>query len=341
MSPFGWRWEFRLSWRWAAIAFGGVGLVMLYVAGLWAWRAHERLRTWPLVQAHVDSAAVLTPRAPRQALYGPRYWVTYTLRGATVSTVTTRSVLTSDYAGVAREVERARRSGTVPAIVDPADARDLELDPGVNARFFFDSIIMGALGLVFAGFGALFFVVGRRQGMDSPSQATFATPPAFGVAFATMMGVLFLGGAVIAARMTARPGWTPVEARVDSADVVQETQKHGTTYGPRLWLSYSVSGRAYHVPLDATWSSSNYGAQARHGAEAVRAGTMRILVSPQEPYDMARADEGLASRIAFPAIAGLLALLCFGMAALFWRGRRTGRRAKARPRHERVEASNG
>lgn len=336
MSPFGWRWEFQLSWRWAAVVFGGVGLVMLYVAGLWAWHARERLRTWPLVQAHVDSAAVVTPRAPRQALYGPRYWVTYTLRGAMVSTVATRSVLTSDYAGVAREAERARRSGTVPAIVDPADARDLELDPGVNARFFFDSIIMGALGLVFAGFGALFFVVGRRQGMDRPSQAAFTMPAAFGVAFATVMGVLFLGGAVIGARATARPGWAPVEARVDSADVVQETEKHSTTYAPRLWLAYTVTGRAFHAPLDATWSSSNYDSQARYAADAVRAGTIRILVSPREPYDVARADQGLVSRVTFPAIFGLFALICFGMALLFRRGRRPRHRPKARPKGDRA-----
>ncbi len=332
---FGWRWEFQLSWRWAAIIFGGAGLVMLYVAGLWAWHARERLRTWPLIQARVDSAAVVTPRAPRQALYGPRYWLTYTLRGATVSTVAARSVLTSDYAGVAREAERARQSGTVPAIVDPANRRDLELDPGVNARFFFDSIIMGALGLVFAGFGALFFVVGRRQGMDRPSQAAFATPPAFGVAFATVMGTLFLGGAVLGARATARPGWTPVEARVDSADVVQETAKRRTTYAPRLWLGYTVSGRAYHAPLDATWSSTNYDAQARLARDAERAGTIRILVSPREPYAVARADQGLLSRILFPAIFGLFAIMSFGMALLFRRGRPSRHRSKSRPKGDR------
>jgi hypothetical protein len=327
---FGWRWEVQLTWRWAAVIFGGAGLVMLYVAGAWAWRARERLRTWPLVQARVDSAEVVTPAAPRQALYGPRYRLTYALHGAAVSTVAASRVLTSDYASVAREVERAIRSGTLPAIVNPADAHDLELDPGVNGRFFFDSIIMGTLGLVFTGFGALFLFVGRREGLDRPSQATLPVPPAFGAVFATVMGVLFLGGAVVAARETARPGWTTVVARVDSADVVEETDKHSTTYAPRLWLDYAVSGRSYHAPLDASWSSTDYDAQARRAGNAARAGTIAILVSPGEPYAVARADEGRLSRIAFPAIFGLFAVLCFGMAVLFRRGGRSRGRAKPR-----------
>jgi hypothetical protein len=318
--------------------FGGAGLVMLYLAVRIAGDEREKLRTWPLVSAHVDSATVVTPQRPREDVYASRYWLTYDRAGWPMSTVATRDVYTGSYPSVAREVERARARGTISAIVNPANPKDLQLDPGYNWRFFFGPIILGSLGAFFCGFAILFGVIARKQGLDSAGQAYTPGPAWLGAPFGAVMGVLFLGGAVIAvwADRVPRTTYVSTMAAVDSADVVQHTSDNSTTYATRYWVSYTVGGRDYRVPLRVPGTSSNYPKYAKLAGEARRIGRMRVLVDPHDPYDARDAAPGVPwGTILIAGIFAFFGVLSFVIGYVFWRSghprRRTSRKAKATP----------
>lgn len=332
MAFVGWRTSFTLSWRGGILIFGGAGLVLLSIAARRASEEREKLRTWPLVTAHVDSARVATPQRPRQDVYAPRYWISYQRDGWPVSTVATRAVYTGNYAGVMRELDAARARGTISGIVDPGDPKDVQLDPGYNAHFFFDAILLGALGTVFCGFAILFAVVARKQGLDHPAQAYVAGPSWMAVATGGVMGALFLAGAVIAvwSELGQRRHWTPVTATVDSADVVESTSDDRTTYATRDWVSYAVGGRVYSAPLRMPGSSSSRPRSERMASDARRAGHMRVLVDPGNPYAARTGRPGVPwSTIILVAVFGVFGLLSFALGAVFWRGAH-GRRTKRR-----------
>ena len=312
--------------------FGGAGLVMLYIAARLASGEREQLRTWPLVAAHVDSAQVVTPQSPREDVYAARYWLTYQRNGWPVSTVATRGVYTSNFSSVMHEVVSARARGSIAGIVNPADPKDLQLDPGYNWHFFFDAILLASLGSVFCGFAILFAAMARRQGLDHAAQAFAAGPDWLGAVIGGVMGVLFLGGAVFAvwSDRGQRTHWTAATATVDSADVVQSSSNNSTTYATRYWVSYTLADREYHAPIRVSGSSSNRSHYVRMANDARRQSRMNVLVSSADPYDARTASPGAPwATIIFAVVFGFFGLLSCALGAVFWRvshRRRTTRR---------------
>ncbi len=282
-SPSGWGWRFRPSWGLAATMFGGFACFWLYLAWQETMQKREQLHTWPTVTAHIDSATVVTPEKPREAMYAVRYWLSYQWQGASHRTAATRSVYSSDFPAVHGEMESTKRNRSLQVLLNPKDPNDLVLGAGWNGNFFFSQIIMTVLGLCFLFFAILFHVLGRRAGMGQQAVASFAMPARYGVPFCVTMGCAFLGAVGFTGwtQFDQDHRWWKVQASVDSADVVQASDRNGTTYARRFWLSYSVRDSVYRVPLLPDWSS-------KRAKEVARAGQLTVSVSPRDPLVIAK-----------------------------------------------------
>lgn len=333
-----------LSWGSATLVFGGAGLVMLFFAIRMAARLRTELEAWPRVEAHVDSAAVASWErgGHREATYAPRLWISYTYGGGGRPTATsiTGQVYSSDYSGAVHAAERAMQRRTATVLVNPRDPSDLTLDPGYTWRFFFGPLLLGALGLFFTGFGALFGVMGLRRGMGSVAAASWSlSRPAAAVVFGGL-GVCFLAGTALAVYFAhrANSGRVPVPAQVDSTDVVQETSNsdHGarrTLYAVQLWLAYSVRGRTYHAPVvRGAYGSSSESAARRASAARTRPGD--VLVNPADPYDVTLGPASALSTAFIAGVFGLLGVVFVAIGALVWKAgrRKRGRRGQGRQR---------
>jgi len=331
-----WSRTFRLSPRAGGTLFTAIGAVLFACAGVSAYRSVVRLRTWPAVDAHVDSATIVTPQRPREAVYAARYWVSYPRLGHTVKTVVTQGVFTSNYAGLARAVGLAHRSGSVRALINPTDAWALTLDTPWHGDLFFTALVLGFLALAFGGLGAAFLWASGRGDAGGANSFWIPLPARYGVVFCLVMGTLFLGTGTLAGVLSARQHrtWRRLDAGVDSADVVSSSDRNGTTYAPRYWLSYAVGDSLLHSPLVQSWSSSSYQAQARRAAEAARARRMSVLVNQNDPYDVKAGRESAWVSALWYGLWGFFTLLCFGLAYVFHRisgsDKRRSRRAAAR-----------
>jgi hypothetical protein len=300
-----------------------------------ARQQRHKLNTWEPVRARVDSAVVATPATPRRAVYAPRYWVTYHLRGASVSAEATAPVYSGNYAAAIRVVERARAAGTIDALANPANPPELAVDAGYNARFFFTGLLLTALGVFFAGFGVLFYSLGGHR-TGPAARTSIASPPAIaGVYIGALFGVTFAAAAILllARSRQQERSWSLTRAQVDSADVVLASEERGRrTWAPRLWLTYARDDHAFHAPYVGEVSTSNYDAQAARAADAVRAARFDILLSPADPYRFQAAKQRFIGGLFGPLLFGLFSAGCFGLAALFWR---VSRGETRRPRRKR------
>jgi hypothetical protein len=279
----------------------------------------EQLRSWTTVNARVDSTAVVTPQKRRKAVYAVQYWLSYQWQAAEQKAVATEPTSSSWYSRRVHEAEAARRRGTLAVLVNPADPTDLVLHAGWTAGFFSIPLVVAAIGLFFFGFAALFYWFGRRFGMRQSAAGFIPAPARYGVWIGLVMGSGFLigGGLAFYLKLHQRNTWRQTDARVDSADVVAESAKSGSTYSPRYWLSYRYNDSLYHYPLLQSWSSSNYGAQAKRAVEASRQGRLTVYLNPKDPLDVVAAAGG--SDVLLGAIFVLLSGFCFLLAFVFHR----------------------
>ena len=287
----------------ATIVFGGIGLALMGLATRWAMELRRELESWPRVQAGVDSAGVTSPTHPRRDVYAARLWLTYTYDGWNYVSPVTEGVYQNDYGSAVSRSEAAARKGTAQVMLDPQHPRAVQLDPGYSWRFFFGPLIFGGLGAVFGAFGLMSMVLGLRHGMAQPAQFFIPMSPRVAVFFAAGMAVLFLGGTAVALWLGhgQRQSWVPLDAHVDSADVVRAN--HGT-WAVRQWLSYTVRGRSYRAPLTASFATSNYQRQLGNAAAMERQGVLRVFADPSHPYFVVSSSQRTGSTIVLPLVFG-------------------------------------
>jgi hypothetical protein len=303
------------------------GLLVLGAAGYWAQQRRIELETWPTVQAHVDSAAVIPWHvASRQASYAKRLWLTYSYDGHK-QTRRVDGVYSNNWATAAHAVDDARARGTAMLLINPSHPSDITLDPGYTFDFFVWQVVLAGFGLVFLAIGLSSSMTGRRAGSAQPrtvgsgrAQARVPSP-----AFVAMVGVLFTatGIAILFYNVRRRVDWVAVTARVDSADVVQRrSDQHGTVYTPRSWIAYERDGHTYHLPVltGAAWVRDPISTQ--HAAEmAWHAGPTRVFVNPLDPYQ-ATLDPTSSGNLLLPIMFILVGCGCLALARYQWMARR-------------------
>ena len=323
----------RLTWGQGACIFGAIGLALLGLALYMAWGLGVELRTWPRVQAHVDSAKVASETDPPRDLYSARLWVTYPFGGRTYSTSSTGGMASSSYGWAVRTGESAVRAGTIEALIDPAHPASLKLRPGATWEFFADPLILGGFGLVFAAIGALCLRFGLQRGFNSPGVAyAQSSSPRLAAAFCVTMGVLFIGGAIVGFVVGLRQTtvWVPGQAHVDSTDVVQQTESNTRsasntqvgpryTYAVRSWLTYELNERTYRAPLVASTSHRSYDYAQRSARDAASAGPIAVMINPRDPYDIASTRRSQVNMIVLPLVFGFFGVVCLAAAVLFKR----------------------
>jgi hypothetical protein len=314
----------ELTWRQGAWLFGGVGVITVSVAVYVAWLLNVELRTWPRVDARVDSADVITVSGVNGTSYASRVWLFYEFNGVDHQGPATVRRRWADYASAAGDALEARRLGHLTALLDPRHPETADPRVGSIAELFLVPIIIGFLGLVFAAFAYGAVIMGRRQGFDQVGREITARPR-FALLMFGGMGLLFVVAAVLAAILGPQSkSWIPVIAQVDSVDVVQvTTSTHGrggrsTAYALRTWLTYSVNGRTYLSPTTANTARSDSGAAARQGRDA-RRGPTDILVDPTNPYRVVAAASARRDGVLIPLIFGLIGALLIAIGILIRR----------------------
>jgi hypothetical protein len=254
-----------------------------------AQQRRTELETWPTVQAHVDSAAVVPWHgASHQAVYAKRLWLSYTYDGH-AQTRRLDGIYSNDWSKAAHAVDSARARGTAALLIDPAHPTHITLDPGYTFDFFLWPVVLAGIGLVFLLLGLSTGMSARRARSSQQTSSRDRTTPVMArPAFLAVIGVLFAGTGVslLVHAVHQRVHWDTVEARVDSAGVVQRrADRHGTYYAPRLWITYEHDGHTYHRPVltGAAWTRDPISVR-QHAEAAWHAGPTRAFVNPSDPY---------------------------------------------------------
>lgn len=313
----------------AALFICVIGSVVLGDAAYRADALRTQLQTWPRVQAHVDSAAVVASnRVYREAAYAKRLWLTYRHDGRT-QVQRVDGNYSGNWANAAHAADAARQQGAVTLLLNPNNSSDITLDPGYTFDFFAGPVVIAAIGLLLLAIGVGAAWSARRSrsaGARSAPRPVKSAPAS--ATFVATVGVLFIGIALAVVIHAAhqRVKWVATPARVDSADVVQREKSKGAGwyYAPRLWIAYERGGRVYHRPvmLGSTWTINQ--GSVRHQAEvAWHAGPTKAFVNPNDPYQ-ATLDPTSGGNLILPAVFGLAGI---GLLALATRRRESERRS--------------
>jgi hypothetical protein len=319
------------GWQ-AAWLFGGAGLVLLLVAAYMAWQLGIELRTWPRVEARVDSADVTTQPNTTQTSYVARLWLAYRFNGHDYRVPTTTHQGSAEYAAAAKGALDANQAGHVTVLLDPRHPEVADPRVGSEGTWFFAPILVGALGLWFGAFGFAFLMMNRRRSVDRVARASTLSPRILGPAFAGL-GALFIVAAAIAVAVGPQgKSWTLAHAQVESADVVrvsettsdQERMNGESDYGQpmfavRTWLTYSLEGRAYRTAITAASSRNDSAAVARLASAGAAAGPVDVMIDPRNPYRVVTAHANRADAILIPGILGLIGAVMIGFALLIRR----------------------
>ena len=336
-----------------ATLFGVVGVVLLVVSVRGAIHRATALKSWPRVEANVVGGDVVSQSTDdqRAAMYAPRLRLRYDHGGRQFAVPATGEVYSSHYASQVRAVREAARAGRVSVLLDPADLASPVLNAGYNFEYFFGSVITGVIGAVFVSLAALLW----RAFRDAPPGAVpprRATSGGWIVAFFVVFGMSFIGGGVAAMHFAHRQftTWLPVSARIDSTDVVRKSGRSGGTrggatsgstptdlYAARAWISYRVRDSAFQAPVVRGAYSNDHDAAEEHAASLQRAGTLEVLVDPDDPFDVTADRRNAWVTFGFPALFIIPGLICTGLAVVLGRGKK---RKKRTPRARRPRAKD-
>jgi hypothetical protein len=307
----------RLTYRQGAFVFGGAGLVMLAAAAYMTWRGGVELLTWPRVEAHVDTADVLTIRGVHGLVYAARLRLAYSYGGQNYRTSATVRQEWPDYSFAAEDAARAVGAGRVVVMLDPDRPGAPDPRMGSMGAFVIIPLAIALLGLVFAAFGGMALRVGRRVGLDRLTGSNEPGSPRVAAAWLAGMGTLFVIGAVIAAVLGPQgASWTPVQGRIESADVLEVSRG---MYAVQTWFTYTLDGRTYRAPVTANTSRNDFAAVSRLAGEAEQSHTAALLVDPSHPNRVVTAGVSRAEGIVLPAAFGLVGIVLIGIAVLIRR----------------------
>lgn len=333
-----WGFSRRLSWRGAALAFGGAGLVMVVLAAQLAYHLRTMLATRARVEARVDSADVVSGlrthgvgrfRRDQDVVYAARVWLTYQTDGNTYAGPLVEGDSSRFYDRAMHDATEAVRLKGMMVMVDQKNPRAVVRLPGSTWSFFGGPLVLGGFGVLFVVWGAVYLRSGLGRGLDrlAGDPDVYRMSVARGAILAGMCGILLVLTAGVLAHvendMTA--AWIPVQARVDSADVVSKSDH---TYAVRKWLSYEIGGRAYRVPRIASLWRDDSGAAVR-AAAAARGEIAPTLVDPSDRYNVSPMTTA-ATRVWLPIIILGLGLICLAGAAIVWRRRARDHASRAR-----------
>jgi hypothetical protein len=171
--------DFRL----AGGVFGGIGLIMLCVAGGLAQHQIRIIRTWPSVDGTITRSAVEHYRG-RSSMYYPDLEARYAVDGREYV-----SELPVDFASSSKSDMRAKAEahpvGSVCRLqYDPSDPEEVRCADGFTLGGFFLPVIFGFLGLVMAGICLPLLVVPwlrrRRENAGYDASGAAAAPLAHG-----------------------------------------------------------------------------------------------------------------------------------------------------------------
>ena len=147
------------------IIVGGVffviGLGLLTGAYFAGRRQYNILKHWPRVNATVTKSEVTTGRDRDITIYGTEFEFRYAVNDKEYKTPATSSYKTSSYTEMKRQADIFAPGTTHALLYDPADPNEIRYDAGYNFSFFLAPVILGGLGVVFAGVGGLVWVFFR------------------------------------------------------------------------------------------------------------------------------------------------------------------------------------
>jgi len=150
--------------RVVALVFASVGVVLLAIAGYTGNRQYTILKTWPTAQAEVIKSAVVQGHSDRGTpMYGLDLEFSYTVNGKKFLSPTSTPYRTSSYGSMRKKAEAYAVGTRHPIRYDPNDPGEMRFDVGYNFGFFFVPVLLGGMGLVFAGIG--FFLLRSRAAM--------------------------------------------------------------------------------------------------------------------------------------------------------------------------------
>jgi hypothetical protein len=255
-----------------------------------------------------------------------RSWLRYTYDGHLYRTRVT-SDYSSDWAAMAHSADDARQRGTSTLLLNPKDPTDVVVDPGYSFSFFLWPLIAGAVGIVLLGVGlGLSSAVNPTPRRAGGSRTTSRRVP---VVFAGAIVVVLAGTALMTpAGSFRRPGgWTAIDARIDSADIIEQTNRgrHGpyyTLYTPRLWIAYELGGKTYHRPVltGAAWTTDEASVRQRV-TDARNSSATRVFVNPSDPYEVTLAQT-TSSHVQLSAVAAGFCVVLIAIAYYWSRSRR-------------------
>jgi hypothetical protein len=143
--------------------FTVAGAILVSVAGWTGNQQYTILKTWPTVEAEVTKSEVKTGRdSEGTTMYGTQLEFRYTVNNMEFTTPASSSYRSSSYTEMKRKANRYAPGTRHPIRYDPSNPDDVRFDAGYNFGFFFLPVLLGGLGVVFAGLGITFLYVSRR-----------------------------------------------------------------------------------------------------------------------------------------------------------------------------------
>ncbi len=161
--------QFRASGDRTAGIVGGVffvvGLGLLTGGGFSARSQYNILKNWPKVDARVTKSKVTTGRDQDTTMYGTQFEFRYTVNGKEYLTPAFSSYKSSSYVEMKRKADLFAPGTQHTLLYDPVEPSDIRYDAGYNFSFFLVSTILGGMGIVFTGVGALVWFLFRSAGV--------------------------------------------------------------------------------------------------------------------------------------------------------------------------------
>jgi hypothetical protein len=135
--------------------FTPIGIIMLALAGWAGNRQYTILKTWPSVDAEVTRSEVTRGTdSEGTAMYGTEIDFRYTVAGREFNTPGSSSYRSSSYREMKGKADKYAPGTRHSILYNPSDPAEIHFEAGYNLSFFFLPVILGAMGLVFAGLGA-------------------------------------------------------------------------------------------------------------------------------------------------------------------------------------------
>lgn len=142
--------------------FAPIGLVLLGVAWFTGHRQYTILKSWPTVDAQVTESRVTRGRdSEGHSMYSVEIQFRYTVNGKDFVTPSSLGYSSSDYTEMKGKADKYASGSRHPIRYNPGDPNDIRFDVGYNFGFFFLPVLLGGMGLIFAGVGVGLLVAAR------------------------------------------------------------------------------------------------------------------------------------------------------------------------------------